>query len=74
MEITLTHGLRAVRENRHLLTSSLLDLAFSAKVNATTTQSQPTYASRVRALKLFAALRPRLRLRVRLFFYSLLWY
>ena len=74
MEIILTYGLTALRENRHLLTSSSLDLAFSAKVNATTTESQPTYASRVRAIKLLAALRPRLKLRVRLFFYSSLWY
>ena len=47
--------------------------AYSDSMKASVT-SYTDYASRVRALKLFAALSPRLRLRVRLFFYSSFWY
>jgi hypothetical protein len=53
---TVTHGLAALREHRHLLTSSPLALVFSAIINATTIEGQPTYAIRVRAFKLLLLL------------------
>jgi hypothetical protein len=63
-EKSFSHSLEVLIEHRHLLTSFPLDLAFSAIINTTTTDSQSTYASRVRTFKLLDALRPRLKVRV----------
>ena len=46
---------RALRKNRHLLTSSPLAFSFSAIINATTTENQRTYDIRVRVFKLLTA-------------------
>ena len=42
MKRTVSHGSRALRKHRQLLTSSPLALAFSAMIHATTTESQRT--------------------------------
>jgi hypothetical protein len=42
MKRTVSHGSQAPRKHRHHLTSSVLALAFSTVIHATTTESQRT--------------------------------